>query len=278
MSKDLKPWERYNIKKEERMTKEELINALEKVYDKNHAVGACLIITFLTNSRVCEVVRYRYIYVKNIKKDSLGRKIPLTYETRKQEIELGNAKEILRDPIKWKDIWVDEEDGEEWLHIITRVEKGKDPNKVRTKEAVILLDEDYYLFKLLSLLASYLEEIGWTDFNKGYIEAGGEKRNVSETHLFTFSDEFVRKKLVDTTGLTPHVLRNIRSGFLVLYEGFTVQDLMDWTGWISPELAIQYSRSNKDVIKKRMREVVAKEGKRKEEEQEARKNSYNLQQ
>lgn len=254
------PWQHYNRRKEEEMTTKEVVDALIALYDKHKGVGVAAMIIFLTNSRCREVLRYKYVWVKNEDKRTDGSKLPMTKRRRDELIEGGKGRTVEYTSIRFKDFRYElTRDYKIYLHIRTRVEKGKNPTKTHYKEAVLRMQSNYedlseekqkFYMPLIMKIDKYLKDMGWGNFNNGYVENSDEILNTSETPLFTFSDSFLRKKLMDNCALTPHMLRGFMSKFLVTELGFNVQQLMLWTQWVSTDIAINiYSRSNLQNIK-----------------------------
>lgn len=232
-------WERYRKLQNAPVPKPDIIIAeIEEVEKINLKLAAVFSLLLLTGSRICEILPYKYIWVKNQLVSMDGRKIPMTYE-RYKELKYIIGIPIPKPAIQYKDIEeVETEDGKKWLAIKSRVEKYHDVNNTHYKTAWLLYDESEYYFKLLEIVKRYINT---------------ELPNTNpETQLFTFTHNHVREKIAQYLGLTPHILRNYCAKYLVWYKHFTPQDLMFFFQWKGVEQAMSYSKSDQKRIQDRM--------------------------
>lgn len=231
-------WERYRELKEGAIPEpEKLIGRIKMLADAGCLkVAAAISLLLLTGSRIQEIVRYKWVWVRG-QKDATGKKIPMDYEQYKRLKDVTG--EVIAKPgVRLSDIEEREIDNQRWLVIKTRVEKYHDVSKTFYKTAWLLCDEQEYYYPLIKILEEYADT---------YFTGAPEG-----TELFTFSDEYLRKEIAKHLDLTPHILRNYAAKYLVWKKGFTVQDLMKWFQWKGVEQALSYSSSDEATLRGKM--------------------------
>jgi hypothetical protein len=71
--------------------------------------------------------------------------------------------------------------------------------------------------------------------------------------IFNFGDRWARELIRRGLGMNPHYIRDIRLSHLVIYYGFTEQQLVKYAGWTDGRPAARYIRlRTKDIIPIRM--------------------------
>jgi integrase len=219
IAQSTEPWKHYNELKAGRVPPaEELINKIVEYAKVNLMHSAIISILYLTGSRVQEVTRYKY-----------EGKFSVVLE----------EKDLYKLPIFSNDIWMEEEnDGIKWIVIKTRIEKYKSRSTFY-KQAYIWYDKENYLWPLIEVIESYLNEI--TD--------DGKKEKVE---VCTISDERIRVALRKHFHISPHILRVWRAKHLVRYDNFDATALQTFFGWKTADLAMQYAASDVNDIKRRI--------------------------
>lgn len=234
----LKRWERYKqLKEADAPEAEKLVADICKIANTNLKVAAAVSLLLLTGCRIQELLKYKWVWVKE-QKDVEGKKIPLTYDKYKKLKSVVGVP-ISKPAMKLKDIEAIELNGKKWIVFKTRVEKYHDVSDNHYKYAWLLYDErgEYY-HPLIKVVEEYIE--------------ANFKDVSSETELFTFSTDYLRQEIVKYLNLTPHILRNYSAKYLVRRKGFKVQDLMKWFQWRGVEQALSYSSADEETIRKNM--------------------------
>ncbi len=217
------PWSKYNALNQGRMISyKEIIEKIVAVSKFNLKLAAFFSVLYITGSRINEILKYKY---KGKKEEYIGITKPgLTFKN--------------------IDFEIDPEDESEWIMITSRVEKSKAVDKIFHKIAWTEYDEENYIFPLIQILETYLEQ-NFKDEEKD-----------SEVQLFTFSYQYAHVVLGKYLKMNPHFVRDLRARHLVAYDGFTPQDLKKFFGWHTIYMPMYYSRSEESIIKNRLRKII----------------------
>ncbi len=209
-------------------TEQEIVKKIVDAAKIDLEDGFILAVLYLSGSRVREVCPYKY---SGIEQDKL---------------------DITRPGIQKKDIIPEEdlETGYKYVNIFTRVnkvfkaregmtteERFEKLSKYPYKEANIPYQQEQITFPLLQIIETYLENY---------------EASPPETELVTCSARKIERLTDKYLGVNPHMIRHWRAKILVRDYGFTPQDLQVILGWRGFEMPMYYSRSERELIKKKL--------------------------
>ena len=208
--------------------------------------GAASALIYLTSSRLREIARYEYT---GIASEDIKIKLP--------GITLGQ-------------ITIEEKEGgeEQWLCIITRVEKHFNPKpnmtleerrqqleKIEYKKMKILIDEQSPLYPLIEVVKLRIDEL--TGEAKDVNDFNNNSRKFKDIELYTLSGRQLGRIMVKHFKIHPHLLRHWRCKHLTELYGYSTSELERLIKWSGQAMAMTYTEaSDKGIEEKERRRVM----------------------